>query len=84
MRLPLGALNLVGMHIFHQSPSLLVLTSPMHGGMEGSVNLWSAAQLGLVTYHTMEQCWQDGHPIHVLTVNTRSKISGYIGLTKPM
>ena len=20
------------------------------------------AQLGLVTYHTMEQCWQDGHP----------------------
>ena len=26
MRLPLGAVNLFGMHIFHQSPSLLVLT----------------------------------------------------------
>ena len=62
MRLPLGAVNLFGMHIFHQLPSLLVLTSPTQEGMEGQVNLWSAAQLGLVMYHTMEQCWQDTHP----------------------
>ena len=26
------------------------------------VYMWSAAQLGLVMYHTMEQSWQDGHP----------------------
>ena len=26
------------------------------------IYMWSAAQLGLVMYHTMEQCWQDGHP----------------------
>ena len=56
MRLPLDAGNLFGMHIFHQLPSLLVLTSPTQEGMEGWVNPWSAAQLGLVTYHAMEQC----------------------------
>ena len=32
---PLGAVNLFGMHIFHQLPSLLVLTSPTQEGMEG-------------------------------------------------
>ena len=26
------------------------------------VYMWSAAQLGLVMYHTMEQWQQDGHP----------------------
>ena len=26
------------------------------------VYMWSAAQLGLVMYNTMEQCWQDSHP----------------------
>ena len=26
------------------------------------IYMWSTAQLGLVTYHTMEQCWQDVHP----------------------
>ena len=25
------------------------------------IYMWSAAQLGLFTYHTMEQCWQDSH-----------------------
>ena len=26
------------------------------------IYMWSVAQLGLVTYHTMEQCQQDSHP----------------------
>ena len=26
------------------------------------IYMWSAAQLGLVMYYTMEQCWQDGYP----------------------
>ena len=29
---------------------------------EPLIYMWSAAQLGLVTCHTMEQCQQDGHP----------------------
>ena len=33
MRLPPGAVNLFGRHIFHQLPSLLVLTSSTHLGI---------------------------------------------------